>query len=128
MRFGMIAALCLLPTTLMAADEDLIKAGEKVFRKCKACHKIGEGAVNGVGPALNNIIGQPAGAIAEFKYSPAMLDAGESGVIWDEVALTAFLTKPRDFIPGTKMTFNGLRKPDDVKAVIELLKAQTAPE
>jgi cytochrome c len=126
MKWILCAALLLAPSVMMADDGDLLKAGEKVFRKCKACHKIGEGAKNGVGPILNEIVGMPAGQ-ADFKYSGALKTATENGLIWDEASLTAFLKRPRDFISGTKMSFSGLRKDADIAAIIALLAANTTP-
>lgn len=101
----------------------LIAAGEKVFKKCRACHKIGDGAKNAVGPILTDIVGAPAAQVEGFKYSSAFENAAEEGLIWDEAALDAFLAKPKDFIEKTKMSFNGLKKEDDRAAVIEYLRA-----
>ncbi len=106
-----------------ALDADLVKKGKKVFKKCKACHKIGEGAKNGSGPGLNNIVGAPAGAADGFKYSKAMAAAGADGLIWTEEELTAFLTKPKKYMKKTKMSFNGLKKEKDLNAIIEYLKS-----
>ncbi|MAZ17179.1 MAG: MFS transporter [Ahrensia sp.] len=96
--------------------------GEKVFRKCAACHSVGEDAKSRVGPQLNDVFGRQAGTVDKFKYSAAMVAAGEAGVVWDEQTLTQFLVKPRDFVSGTKMAFAGLRKSADVANVIEYLK------
>lgn len=98
------------------ADGDAAK-GEKVFKKCKACHAVGEGAKNKVGPQLNGIIGAPAGANPDFKYSDALLEAAAGGLVWDDANLAAFLTKPKDLIKGTKMSFAGLRKESDIADV-----------
>lgn len=96
-------------------------AGEKVFNKCKSCHMVGEGAKNRAGPVLNGIVGAPAGAVEGFKYSKAMMAAAEEGLVWDEESLDAFLTKPRDFLKGTRMSFPGLRKEEDRANVIAYL-------
>ena len=101
----------------------LIAAGEKVFKKCKACHKVGDGAKNGAGPMLNGIVGAPAGQVDGFGYSSALEAAAADGLVWDEEALHAFLTKPKDFIKKTKMAFGGLKKEEDRAAIIEYLKA-----
>ncbi len=95
--------------------------GENVFRKCKACHEVGEDAKNKVGPILNNVLGQPAAQNPDFKYSSAMTEAAANGLVWDEESLTAYLEKPKDFMPGTKMSFAGLRKPEDIADVIAYL-------
>ncbi|MCK0150472.1 cytochrome c family protein [Marivita sp. S6314] len=116
-------SLGLLALTIAApvfAEGDAAK-GEKVFRKCKACHAVGDGAKNKVGPALNGIVGAAAGANPDFKYSDGLLAKAAEGLVWDEAALTAYMTKPGDFIEGTKMSFAGLRKDDDITNVIAYL-------
>jgi len=98
-----------------------VEAGEKVFRKCKACHQVGEGAKNRVGPILTGIVGKVAGQNADFKYSDAMAAKGEEGMEWTVENLSAFLEKPRDFVKGTKMSFPGLKKEDERANVITYL-------
>ena len=105
-----------------AIDAELAKAGEKVFKKCKACHQVGSKAKNRTGPILNNIMGAPAGAVDGFKYSKAFKAAGEGGLVWTAEEMAAFLAKPKDYLKGTKMTFAGLKKEKDQLAVIEYLK------
>ncbi|WP_424985866.1 c-type cytochrome [Microbulbifer sp. S227A] len=114
------AAMLLALTAPAFADGDAEK-GEKVFKKCKACHAVGDDAKNKVGPMLNGIVGAPAAANPDFKYSDAMTGMAAEGLIWDEESLTAFLTKPKDFLKGTKMTFAGLRKAEDSENVIAYL-------
>ncbi|AEI95138.1 c-type cytochrome [Roseobacter litoralis] len=104
-------------------DAALAEEGEKVFRKCKSCHQVGEDAKNRVGPILNGIVGKPAGAVEGFRYSKPMTAAGEEGLVWSEAELIAFLAKPKDYMKGTKMAFAGLRKEDDLLAVVEYLKS-----
>ena len=104
-----------------APDPELVAAGETVFRKCRACHQVGEGASNRVGPHLNDIVGRAAGALDDFRYSSAMQDAAGGGLIWSDENLGAFLTNPRNFLAGTKMSFAGLRKAEDVAAIIAYL-------
>ncbi|GAB4386078.1 c-type cytochrome [Albidovulum sp.] len=95
--------------------------GEKVFNKCKACHAVGEGAKNKVGPELNGLIGRPAASVADFKYSDAMTAKGAEGMVWDEETLKAYLADPRGVVKGTKMTFAGLKKEDEIEDVIAYL-------
>lgn len=102
-------------------DPELVAAGEKVFKKCKACHKVGEGAKNGTGPSLNGIVNGAAGAVEGFKYSSPMKDAAAGGLVWSDAEMTAFLAKPRDYMKGTKMSFAGLKKEEDIQAVIAYL-------
>ncbi|MEL6242218.1 MAG: cytochrome c family protein [Pseudomonadota bacterium] len=83
--------------------------GEKVFRKCKACHQVGEGAENKVGPVLNGVVDR-AIASADFEYSKALLALNEEGKVWTPEEMAAFLEKPKQYSKGTKMSFAGLRK------------------
>ncbi len=102
-------------------DPVLVAAGEKVFKKCSACHKVGEGAKNAVGPTLNDMVGHPAGKVDGFKYSKPLQDMAASGLIWDGPALHGFLENPKGFMKGTKMAFAGLKKEEDRAAVIAYL-------
>jgi len=114
----------LLPLALSgpaSAEGDAAK-GEKVFRKCKACHAVGENAKNKVGPQLNNVIGRTAGTADGFKYSKAMITSGGDGLVWDEETLTEYLKSPKTYIPKNRMAFAGLRKDDDLADVIAYLK------
>ncbi|MEQ6204913.1 c-type cytochrome [Sulfitobacter sp. HNIBRBA2951] len=112
------------PVVVAAAfDADLAAKGEKVFRKCKSCHQVGEGAKNRSGPILNGVVGGAAGAVDGFKYSKPMQKAAEGGLIWSEAELAAFLAKPKAYMKGTKMSFAGLKKEADQAAVIEYLKS-----
>ena len=98
------------------------KKGSKIFNKCKACHAVGEDAKKKVGPPLNGIIGNPAAQYSDFKYSSAMTEAAEGGLIWDNESLTIFLTKPKDLVDGTKMSFAGLRKQSEIDHIIAYLE------
>lgn len=107
-----------------APDPELVAAGEAVYRKCKSCHQIGEGARNSTGPILNGVFGAAAGHVEDFRYSNALKEAADAGLVWDEASLSAFLAKPRDFLRGTKMSFAGLRSDEEIAAVIAYLQAQ----
>lgn len=96
-------------------------AGKKVFRKCKACHAVGEGAENKVGPQLNGIIDRQIGGLDGFKYSKVLMELGAEGKTWTTEDLAAFLEKPRDYAKGTKMSFAGLRKEADRDNIIAYL-------
>lgn len=109
--------------TPAAFDPELAEAGEKVFRKCKACHQVGEGAKNRSGPILNGVVGSPAAAVEGFKYSKAFEAAAEDGLVWTETELSAFLAAPKGYLKGTRMSFRGLNKEEDQIAVIEYLKS-----
>lgn len=93
-------------------------AGEKVFGKCKACHKI-DGA-NGTGPHLNGVVNRAVASVGEFAYSDAMKGHGGN---WDPDSLYAFLANPKAYVPGTKMSFAGLPKPEDRANIIAYLQS-----
>jgi cytochrome c len=119
-----LKALCL--GTALAALPGLASAGdaakgERVFKKCAACHAVGDGAKNKVGPQLNEVLGRTAGTVEDYKYSKGMIAAGEEGLVWDESTMATYLAKPRDMIKGTKMAFAGLRKQEDLDNVIAYL-------
>ncbi|WP_106203724.1 c-type cytochrome [Aliiruegeria haliotis] len=104
-------------------DPALVASGEKVFKKCKACHQVGDGAKNKVGPVLNGIVGRAAGTGDRFKYSKAMVEAGAGGMVWDEANLAGYLAAPKTFLKGNKMAFAGLKKDDDIAAITAFLKS-----
>ena len=118
----LVAAVGLALASPALADGDAA-AGEKVFKKCKACHAVGDGAKNKVGPSLNGIVGAPAAQVEGFKYSKSMVELAGGGLVWDEETLTAFLTKPKKVVPKTKMSFAGLRKEADIDNVIAYLQS-----
>lgn len=118
---AMTLGLCLsIPTLATATDVD----GEKVYKKCKACHSFDEGK-HGMGPSLAGLFGATAGTAERFKFSKTM---SGSGVVWDDQSLDHFLENPKKSMPGTKMMFSGLRKPEDRAAVIAYMHGMTAPE
>lgn len=112
-------------TGLAAAQEDLVAEGENVFRRCQACHAIGEGATHRVGPQLNNVIGRQAGSLPDYNYSQAMKTAGEEGLVWNEETLTEYLANPGAMVQGTKMVFPGLRQEEQIQAVIAFLASHS---
>ena len=110
----------------VSLDAKLIKDGEKVFKKCKACHRIGLNAKNGTGPHLNNIFGRVAGQLEDYKkYSKNIKKMGQEGLIWNTETLTSFIENPKEYIKGTKMNFKGIKKSDELEALIEYLAATT---
>ena len=114
--FAAVAGSVLLAAPVVAGDA---AKGEKVFRRCKACHYIDK-EKNKTGPHLVDIIGRAAGAVEGYKYSEAM---AASGLVWDEATMAGFLVKPKHYLNGTKMAFVGLRKESDIADVIAYLKA-----
>lgn len=113
-------ALLLLGTFEVAAQD--AANGEQVFRRCRACHQVGDSAKNAVGPLLNNIVNRAAGSIEGFNYSAANKDAGAKGLVWTEENLSNYLTNPAAFMPKNKMAFAGLKNEQDRKDVIAYLK------
>ncbi len=119
------AAMAVLAVTGFAGSalaEGDAAAGEKVFRKCKACHQVGDGAKNKVGPMLNGIVGNEIASVEDFKYSKAFLAKKAEGLVWTDEVLDTYRTKPKKFIPGTKMSYAGLKKEGDRANVITYLK------
>ena len=125
-----VLALGLVMSALLAGSafaEGDAAAGATVFKKCAACHAVGEGAKNKVGPELNQLIGRVAGTAPDFKYSKGMTDAGAGGLVWSAETLHEFLTKPKDFVKGTKMSFPGLKEQVDIDNVVAYLTTFSAP-
>ena len=102
--------------SLMAMGD--ITLGEKVFKKCAACHSIVKGGKNNIGPALYNVVGRKIGAVTDYKYSKALSSYDKE---WTFEELNGYLTKPAKWIKGTKMAFAGLRKEKDRASVIKYL-------
>lgn len=113
---GLLSLCLVLASPVMAQD---ISAGKKTFKKCSACHQVGEGAKNRVGPPLNGVVGREAASLEGFKYSKVMK---ESGLTWTVENLTGYLTKPKKFLKGNKMSFAGIKKPEDIANVIAFLE------
>ena len=103
-------------SSLMALGD--LTHGEKVFKKCAACHSIVKGGKNNIGPALYNVVGRKIGAINDYKYSKALSEYGKE---WTFEELNGYLIKPAKWIKGTKMAFAGLRKEKDRASVIKYL-------
>ena len=125
MRRGLLVAALVAGAALATApgafaDGDPAK-GEKVFKKCKACHALAAGK-NKIGPSLHGLFGRTAGTVSGYKYSAAMK---ESGIVWDVQTLDEFLAKPKAFMPKTKMTFVGLKKEQDRQDIIAYLQEST---
>ena len=96
-------------------------AGEKVFKKCAACHVV-DSDQKKVGPSLQNVIGRTAGTTEGFKYSKSMVEAGEGGLVWSAETIGEYLKDPKGYVKGNKMSFAGLKKDDDVANVIAYLQ------
>ena len=101
---------------LMASGD--IASGEKIFKKCAACHSINKGGKNKIGPALYNVVGRAVGGLDGYKYSKALASYGKE---WTFEELNGFLLKPASYLKGTKMSYAGLRKEKDRASVIKYL-------
>ena len=97
--------------------------GEKVFKKCSACHMIASGGKNMIGPNLWGVIGRTAGSVSDYKYSKAMVAYGKE---WTFEEMNAYLIKPQAYIKGTKMAFAGLRKEKDRASVILYMNSKSS--
>ena len=98
-------------TSLTAALAQDVAAGKSSFNKCLACHAIGEGAKNKVGPELNGLDGRKSGTVEGYSYSAANKD---SGITWNEATFKDYIKDPKAKIPGTKMAFAGIKKETEV--------------
>ena len=101
---------------LMALGDAI--SGEKIFKKCAACHSINKGGAHKIGPALYNVVGRKIGGEAEYKYSKALVEYNKE---WNFEELNGFLLKPSKWIKGTKMAYAGLRKEEDRASIIKYL-------
>lgn len=112
------AATIVAGMSTMASAQDLDN-GKSVFNKCRACHQVGEGAKNLVGPVLNGLIGRKAGTVEGYSYTEANKN---SGITWDEPTFREYIRSPRAKIPNTKMVFAGLSDEKDVEDLLAFLK------
>ena len=122
MKLMLIATIgfVIIISSILDSQEVFAASGEKIFKKCKTCHNFKK---NGVGPHLSGIVGRKAGSL-KFRYSKAMKNKAADGLVWTEANLDKFLKKPRSFIKKTRMSFGGVKKVQDRKALIEYLKGQ----
>lgn len=122
---GALAVAGVVSNVAFADENELAEQGEKVFKKCKACHTLEQGGKSKTGPNLYGVIGRTSGTFEGFSYSDAMKNAK---IVWDEQKLNEYLTDPKAAIPGNKMAFKGLSEEADRKAVIAYLKHEATPK
>lgn len=108
-------------TVLPTAD---VAAGEATFAKCKSCHVADASNANGTGPGLHGVVGRKPGSHPGFAYSSGMTEFGAKQAAWDYDHIYEFIKNPQKYIAGTKMTFVGLKKPEDRINVIAYLRSQ----
>ena len=118
-----LLALMALPAAALAQDAGDPAAGEKVFAQCKACHEAEKG-VNKVGPTLKGVIGRNVASVPEYKYSTAMLDFAKTHPAWTDELFLTYIENPKKEVPGTKMAFAGVKKPDDRANLLAYLKTK----
>lgn len=102
------------------AEGDPVK-GERVFKKCAACHSVEAGGPSKAGPNLHDVIGRKTGEFDGFKFSDVMIKAGEDGHVWTPEEIEHFVENPKKMFPGTKMAFVGLKKPEERADVVAYL-------
>jgi cytochrome c len=112
------AFLCLAAPA--SAEGDAV-AGKMVFKKCAPCHSVEP--VNRVGPTLAGIVGRPVASVTDYEYSARMRAFAEGGRVWNEALIAEYLLSPKAMVPGTRMTFAGLKKIEDIANLIAYLKA-----
>jgi cytochrome c len=98
------------------------KKGEKVFKKCQVCHTIEKDGPNRVGPNLHGVFERKAASKADYKYSKAMTEKGAAGLKWDEETFFAYIENPAKLVPGTSMTFTGIKKEQDRRDLIAYME------
>ena len=97
--------------------------GEKVFRKCAVCHGLEADGPAKLGPSLYGVVGRTTGTLEGFDFSDALVAAGEAGHVWTPEELSLFIENPKKLMPGTKMAFVGLKKPEERADVIAYIES-----
>ena len=115
-RLALASSVILL--ALGSASAADVKAGKKVFKKCKSCHTV-KPEKNKVGPSLHGIIGNASGSVDGYKYSGTLASAG---IVWTDENMAEFLKNPKEYLPGNKMSFPGLKKDEDIQNLIAYIK------
>ena len=125
-RLGAAVVLATLLGATAAHAQANAENGEDIFKKCRACHLVGEGAKDTVGPALNGVMGRKVATSETYKlYSDSMKELGAKGAVWDDATLDNYLTNPKVLVPQGKMAFPGLKDKADRDDVIAYLKKFT---
>ena len=120
-RLFLVCLNVMLLPAAVAHSADLA-SGQRIYKVCAPCHAI-DSDINKQGPHLKGVVGRPAGSVPDFRYSSAMRQAGEAGLVWDDAALAEFLTSPKSKVPGTSMRFWGLWFQSEIDDLVAYLKA-----
>jgi cytochrome c len=120
----MIGCSLLLAVAGSALAQGDVTSGEKIFKRCATCH-VANAPTNRVGPSLHGVFGRTAGSVEGFKYSEAMVQHGQAGLVWTPETVDQYLTDPKAFIPKNKMAFPGLKTPEERADVIAYLEQVT---
>jgi len=115
----LIVAAALIAASTSAGLAQDVEKGANSFKKCLPCHSIGPGAKNKIGPELNGLDGRKAGTVPSFNYSDANKN---SGIVWDQATFKEYIKDPRAKIPGTKMTFPGIKNEQEINDLWAYLK------
>lgn len=119
-----LLSLAVVGQTPATAEEigDPIRGAEVFNMQCSACHQIGDGAINRVGPRLNGLFGRRAASIADFTYSKSMARMGSDGLTWTLETLDAYVANPKALVSGTRMNYKGLEDPQDRNALLAFIR------
>ncbi len=117
--FVLLVALLLSPASRAAADP---ARGERVFQRCYACHSVVAGEEGLPGPSLRCVLGRQAGALPGFVFSPAMIEAGQRGLVWTRATLDAFVVDPQGVVPGSAMWIAALAAVEDRRDLLDYLE------
>jgi cytochrome c len=120
---GALTFAVLAAATSPALAEGDPAQGETLFRPCRACHMIGDGAVHRVGPHLNGIVDRAIGMVPGYQFSDVLTNAGTEGRVWTEGSLDRYMAGPSDYFPGTRMVFRGVRSEADRQHLIAYMLA-----
>lgn len=118
---GLVLLVALLASPLSPAAADPVR-GERVFQRCYACHSVVAGEEGLPGPSLRCVLGRRAGALPGFAYSPAIIEAGQRGLVWTRATLDAFVVDPQRLVPGSAMWIAALTAVEDRRDLLDYLE------